>query len=118
MNKFNPDQHLKIESPLIYHVYNDKRIKAFKITYHSFIKFIMYQQLNASNVNQNWWNCTWCFYWYNYFEGKTKAPKCNKDFIGGIIETTIKDFTKCINTTPRAPKYIEEYHKPIKHKQI
>ena len=42
INKFNPDDHMKSESPLIYHVYNIKKLKAFKITYHSFIKFIMY----------------------------------------------------------------------------
>jgi hypothetical protein len=34
------------------------------------------------------------------FEGEINKPKCNKDVIGGIRETAIKDFTKCINTTP------------------
>ena len=52
------------------------------------------------------------------FEGKIDKPKCNKDIIGGIRETTIKDFTKCINTTPRVSKYIDECPKPIKLKQI
>jgi hypothetical protein len=33
------------------------------------------------------------------FEGNINKPKCNKDIIGGIRETAIKDFTKCINTT-------------------
>ncbi len=27
---FNPDNHIKTESPLIYHVYNNKRIKSFQ----------------------------------------------------------------------------------------
>jgi hypothetical protein len=47
------------------------------------------------------------------FEGKITKPKCNKDIIGGIRKTAIKDFTKCMNTTPRASKYIEECPKPI-----
>ncbi len=29
------------------------------------------------------------------FEGKINKSKCNKDVIGGIRETAIKDFTKC-----------------------
>ncbi len=42
MDKFNPDEHMKTKSPFIYHVYNNKKLKSFKITYHFFIKFIMY----------------------------------------------------------------------------
>ncbi len=38
-------------------------------------------------------------------EGKINEPKCNANFIGGLRETAIKDFTKCINTTTRAFKY-------------
>ena len=30
INKFNPDDHIKSESPLIYHVYNNKKIKSFQ----------------------------------------------------------------------------------------
>ncbi len=30
IDNFNPDEHMKTESPLIYHVYNDKRIKSFQ----------------------------------------------------------------------------------------
>ena len=29
LNNFNPDEHIKSESPLIFHVYNDKRVKKF-----------------------------------------------------------------------------------------
>ena len=47
------------------------------------------------------------------FDGKINKPKCNKDVIGGTRETGIKDFTKWINTTPRASKYIDECPKPI-----
>ncbi len=35
------------------------------------------------------------------FEGNITKPECNKDIIGGIRETTIKDFTKCMNIKPR-----------------
>ncbi len=42
------------------------------------------------------------------FEGKINKPKCNQDIIGGIRESSINDFTKCINTTPRESKFIEE----------
>ena len=51
------------------------------------------------------------------FEGKINKPKCNKDVIGGIRETAIKDLTKCINTTPRQSKYNEECPKPIELKR-
>ena len=44
--------------------------------------------------------------------------KIIKDVIGGIRKTSIKDFTQCINTTPRASKYIDECPKPIKFTQI
>ncbi len=30
IDNFNPDKHIKTESPLIYHVYNDKSIKSFQ----------------------------------------------------------------------------------------
>jgi hypothetical protein len=52
------------------------------------------------------------------FESRINKPKCNKDIIGGIRETAIKDFTKCINTTPRESKYIEESPNPMKLTQI
>ena len=52
------------------------------------------------------------------FEGKINKPKCNEDIIGGIRETAIKDFTKCIHTTLRESKYIEECPKPTKLTQI
>jgi hypothetical protein len=42
MDNFNPDTQIKSDSPLIYHVYNDKRVKVFKIIYHSFIEFIIF----------------------------------------------------------------------------
>ncbi len=35
MDKFNPDEHIEKESPLIYHVYKNKKIKCFKIIFHS-----------------------------------------------------------------------------------
>jgi hypothetical protein len=52
------------------------------------------------------------------FEGKINTPKYNKDVIGDVRETTMKDFTKCINTIPRASKYIEKCPKLIKLTQI
>jgi hypothetical protein len=42
INEFNPDDHMKSESPLIYHVYNNNKLKACKTIFHSFTKFIMY----------------------------------------------------------------------------
>ncbi len=33
MNEFNPDDHMKSESPLLYHVYNNNTSNAFKITF-------------------------------------------------------------------------------------
>jgi hypothetical protein len=47
-------------------------------------------------------------------EGKINKLKCNKNVIGGTRATAIKDFTKCINTTPKAPRFIEECPKPTK----
>ncbi len=52
------------------------------------------------------------------FEGEINKPKCNKDVIGGIRETAIKDFTDYINTKPRTSNYIDECPKPIKLTQI
>ncbi len=53
-----------------------------------------------------------------FFEGDVNTPTCNKSIIGGIRKTSIEDFTKCMNTTPRASKYFEEYPKPIKLKKL
>ncbi len=54
------------------------------------------------------------FYWHYYFKVKlTNLNKCNKDVIGGV-----KDFTRCMNTTPSAPNYIEECPKSIKLKNL
>ena len=52
------------------------------------------------------------------FEGKITKPKCNKNIIGGIRATSVIDFTKCMDTTPRASKYNEECPKPIVLKNI
>jgi hypothetical protein len=52
------------------------------------------------------------------FLSEINKTKCNKGVIGGIRETTIKDFTKSINTTPRASNYIDECPKTIKLTQI
>ncbi len=41
INKFNPDDHMKSESALIYYVDNNKKSKVFDIIFHSFMKFIM-----------------------------------------------------------------------------
>jgi hypothetical protein len=30
LNNFNPGEHIKSESPLIFHVYNDMRVKSFQ----------------------------------------------------------------------------------------
>ncbi len=46
------------------------------------------------------------------FEGVINKPTCNKDIIGAIRETSVKDFTKCMDTKPRESKYIEECPKP------
>jgi hypothetical protein len=35
------------------------------------------------------------------FEVDIIKPECNKDIISGIKETSIKEFTKCMNTKPR-----------------
>ena len=52
------------------------------------------------------------------FEGNIIKPKCNKNIIGGIRETSIKEFTKCISTIPRESKYFKECPKPMKLTQI
>ncbi len=52
------------------------------------------------------------------FEGDIKKPKCNKDIIGGIRETAIKDFTKCTDTKPRSNNYMDECPKPVKLNKI
>jgi hypothetical protein len=52
------------------------------------------------------------------FEGDINKPACNKDIIGGIRETSVKDFTKCKDTKPRESKFIAEFPKPIQLKNI
>ena len=119
INKFNPDDHIKSESPLIYHVYNNKKIKSFQ----NYLPFF-YKIYNVSAMKMHQMATKiggivrGVFTDTIIFEGEINKPKCNKDVIGGIRETSIKDFTKCINTTPRASKYIDECPKPIKLTQI
>ena len=119
MDNFNPDDHIKTESPLIFHVYNNKRVKSFQ----NYLPFF-YKIYNVSAMKMHQMATRiggivrGVFTDTIIFEGNINKPKCNKDIIGGIRETAIKDFTKCINTTPRASKYIDECPKPIKLKQI
>ena len=119
MDKFNPDEHMKSESPLIYHVYNNTKIKSFQ----NYLPFF-YKIYNVSAMKMHKMatkiggNVCGVFTDTIIFEGKINKPKCNKDVIGGIRETAIKDFTKCINTTPRESKYIDECPKPMKLTQI
>ncbi len=41
------------------------------------------------------------------FEGDINKLTCSKDIICGIRKTSVKDFTKCMDTKPRESKYIE-----------
>ncbi len=38
------------------------------------------------------------------FEGDIDEPTCNKNIIGWIKKTSIKDITKCMDTKPRESK--------------
>ena len=104
--KFNPDDHIKSESPLIYHVYNNKKIKSFQ----NYLPFF-YKIYNVSAMKMHQMAIKiggivrGVFTDTIIFEGEINKPKCNKDVIGGIRETTIKDFTKCINTTREIPLF-------------
>ena len=119
LNNFNPDEHIKTESPLIFHVYNDKRVKSFQ----NYLPFF-YRIYNISAMKMHQMATQiggivrGVFTDTIIFEGGINKPKCNKKVIGGIRKTSIKEFTKCMNITPRASKYIEECPKPIELKNI
>jgi hypothetical protein len=119
IDNFNPDYYMKKESPLIYHVYNDKRVKSFQNYLPFFYKIYnlsamkMHQMANKiGGVVRGVFTDT------IIFEGEVIKPKCNKDVIGGIRETNIKDFTKCMNTKPRENNYLNECPNPIKLTKI
>jgi hypothetical protein len=119
MDNFNPDNHMKTESPLIYHVYNNKKIKSFQNYLPFFYKIYNVSAMKMHKMATKIGGIVrGVFTDTIIFEGKINKPKCNKDIIGGIRETAIKDFTKCINTKPRASDYFEECPKPIKLTQI
>ncbi len=50
-NDKTPDDHMKSESPLIYHVYNNNKIKVFKIIFQFFIKYIIYDYVSAMKMH-------------------------------------------------------------------
>jgi len=119
IDNFNPDYYMKKESPLIYHVYNDKRVKSFQNYLPFFYKIYnlsamkMHQMANKiGGVVRGVFTDT------IIFEGEVIKPKCNKDVIGGIRETNIKDFTKCMNIKPRENNYLNECPNPIKLTKI
>jgi hypothetical protein len=119
MDNFNPDNHMKTESPLIFHVYNDKRVKSFQNYLPFFYKIYNVSAMKMHKMATKIGGIVrGVFTDTIIFEGKINKPKCNKDVIGGIRETAIKDFTKCIDTTPRPSKYIDECPKPIKLTKI
>ncbi len=51
-----------------------------------------------------------------FFEGKLTSLNVIKILL--VVLNNTEDFTKCINTTPRASKYIHECPKPMKLTQI
>ncbi len=53
-----------------------------------------------------------------FLKVKLTRLNVNKDVIGGIRESAIKDFTKCRDTKPRASDFFEECPKPIKLTRI
>jgi len=119
IDKFNPDHHMKTESPLIYHVYNDKKVKSFQNYLPFFYKIY---NLSAMKMHQMATKIggivRGVFTDTIIFEGDIIKPKCNEDIIGGIRETNIKDFTKCMNTKPRKNNYLNECPQPIKLTKI
>ena len=119
IDNFNPDDHMKKESPLIYHVYNDKKVKSFQNYLPFFYKIYnvsaMKMHQMASKIGGN---VCGVFTDTIIFEGQINIPKCNKNVIGGIRETSVKDFTRCTNTKPRESNFIKSCPKPIKLTKI
>ena len=119
LEKFNPDDHIKTESPLIFHVYNDTKIKSFQ----NYLPFF-YRIYNISAMKMHQMatqiggTVRGVFTDTIIFEGSINTPKCNKNIIGGIRKTSIKEFTKCMNITPRTSKYIEERPKPVELEKV
>ncbi len=91
VDNFNPDEHMKTESPLLFHVYNDKWLKVFK-----FFSPFFYRIYNISAMKMNQMATKiggivrGLFTDTILFEGGIIKPKCNKDIIGVIKQLVLK----------------------------
>jgi hypothetical protein len=98
MDKFNPDEHMKTESPLIYHVYNNKKVLVFQNYLPFFYKIYNVSAMKIQQMATKMGGIVrGGFTDTIFFEGKINKSECNYDVIGRIRETAIKDFTKYIN---------------------
>ena len=78
MNKFNPDDHMKTESPLIYHVYNNKKIKVFQNYLPFFYKIYNVSAMKMHKMATKIGGIVRSVFTDTIiFEGKIEKPKCN-----------------------------------------
>ena len=115
----NIDDYVSTKNPLMYHVYDDKRVKSFKNSLPLFYKVYNVSAMKMHQMTKLIGGTVRAVFTDTIiFEGKINQPKCNTNIIGGIRKTKLKEFTHCCNTKPRETKYEELKPEPIKLKSI
>ena len=101
--------YLSTEKPLCYHLYNMKRNKKFQNELPFFYKVYNCSAIKMHQLATNVGGSLCAIFTDTIIiEGDHNKPSCNKDIIGGIRETDIKEFTNLIEYRNRTDNYFKE----------
>jgi hypothetical protein len=98
---------ISTDKPVCYHLYNNKRVKHL---YNSLPLFYKIYNVSAMKMYQMAQKIDGTvrgiFTDTIIFEGEIKKPVCDASIIGGIRKSTLKSFTRLMDTQPRNKSYI------------
>jgi hypothetical protein len=100
------DKCISHEKPLCYHLYNTKEIKQFQNALPFFYKIYNCSAVQMHRMaTQIGGIVRGIFTDTIIFENAVNIPKCDASLIGGIRESSLKEFTRLGDYTPRKMKY-------------
>ena len=105
LDSMDVDEYIRKDKPLCYHVYNDTQQKMFNNALPFFYKVYNLSAMKMYQMAQKIGGVVRGIFTDTIiFQGDINEPELSKE-IGGIRESDLKPFTKCISTEPRKGEF-------------
>ena len=106
LDNMNPDEYMDETKPLCYHVFNNNRVNLFHNNLPIFYKIYNMSALKMHKMARKIGGIVRGIFTDTIiFESALNKPYCDASVIGGIRESPVKEFTKCMSIEPRQSKY-------------